>query len=189
MIDHGLKALLSRDMRHLYTHFLCSPLFLAWEVKRPIFACVHLEEGDFLDFSQLSLYRVFFQTWVCFYFPWYNITLQISFQIKLDIKRYKELAFPKETQAKRGLFTSQNFLTQRCSVPFTHDISWYSNVRWCQLNKLERKLKSNQSNVIKCDQIVAIRLSDAIESQSNGWFLGNIWFRLRFRLTFDWFEW
>ena len=56
--------------------------------------------------------------------------------------------------------------------------------RRCQSNDFERKSQSNQSNAIERDRIIAVRLSNAIESQSNGRFLGNIRLRsIDFRLV------
>ena len=44
----------------------------------------------------------------------------------------QKLTFPKETQAKRSLFTSQNFLTQRWSAPFSRSFSQNFLKRdWC----------------------------------------------------------
>ena len=59
----------------------------------------------------------------------------------------------------------------------------------CQSNKFERKLQSNQSNVIERDRIIAVRLLNEIESQSNDRFLGNIRLRSIDFVTFDWFDW
>ena len=39
--------------------------------------------------------------------------------------------------------------------------------RRCQSNEIEQKLQSNQSKTIERNRIIAIRLSNAIESQSN----------------------
>ena len=41
-------------------------------------------------------------------------------------------------------------------------------------NKFEQKSQSNQSNIIEGNRIIAVRLTNSIKSQSNGWFLGNI---------------
>ena len=49
--------------------------------------------------------------------------------------------------------------------------------RQCQSNAIERKSQLNQSNAIERNWIIAIRLLNAIESQSNGRFQGNIQLR------------
>ena len=71
-----------------------------------------------------------------------------------------------------------NEINTLSSTTATGPIGFPAIPRRCQLNAIERKSQSNQSNAIKRDRIIAIRLSTAIESQSNGRFLGNIGLRL-----------
>ena len=40
----------------------CTPLIFVWKVNKAVFACVCLDKGSFLDFSQLLSYRIF---WNC----------------------------------------------------------------------------------------------------------------------------
>ena len=51
--------------------------------------------------------------------------------------------------------------------------SWRKKVKHSQTMSIERVRRSNQSNAIERDRTVEIRLSNAIESQSNGQILGN----------------
>ena len=65
--------------------------------------------------------------------------------------------------------------------------SSYFNQYSRQLNKLERK---SQPNVTEHDQIIVIRLSNVIEFQWNGQFLGNTFdcVLLRSKNVVDWFD-
>ena len=68
----------------------------------------------------------------------------------------------------------------------TVQAKWNKIARRCQSNEIEQKSQSNQSKTIERNRIIAIRLSNAIESQSNPKFWVKFDF-VRFRSnSFDW---
>ena len=100
-------------------HNLRSPSFLGLEVNKAVFACVCLEKGGFLDFSHLSLYRIFSNLSNVFTIRGTILLSKFLFKQSWASKDVSEkLIFPKQTQAKTGLITSRKFLTQRWSAPF-----------------------------------------------------------------------
>ena len=88
MDDFPIHLFCNAGIPDLFRPF-CTPPFFVSEVNKAVFACVCLEKGSFLDFSQLPCCIEFLETVVCSYYPWYKITQKIPFQTKLGIESYK----------------------------------------------------------------------------------------------------